>query len=208
MTKRFPSLCLAFLLLPAILRANSLSIRRVIDGDTLLLSDGVRVRLIGVDTPEHHTSPKLKKDADRTKRDVAAVKALGKEATRFVKRLAEGRPVRLEYEKPNRTSGHKDRYDRTLAYVYFTPRNCDELEHSLAEEVCELKSYDEGFLNALIIEAGYGNVYTKFPFHYMDNFRDLEKQARENGRGLWKEEGLRMSRLIKRKDWDWLFAFR
>jgi endonuclease YncB( thermonuclease family) len=60
----------------------------------------------------------------------------------------------------------------------------------LAEQVCELDSYEKGFLNALIIEAGYSYAYTKFPFQKMERFRELEKQARQNNRGLWKEKGL------------------
>jgi endonuclease YncB( thermonuclease family) len=121
-TKQFPSLCLAFLLLTTPLRADSLFIKRVVDGDTVLLSNGEKVRLIGVDTPEVHASQKLNKDAERSKRSREVIRALGKQSSQFVKQVAEGRPARLEYEKSNKVSGHQDRYNRTLAYVYFTPK--------------------------------------------------------------------------------------
>jgi micrococcal nuclease len=52
-----------------------------------------------------------------------------------------------------------------LAYVYLT---------------------DGTFLNAEIIKHGYGFAYTKFPFKYLAEFRRYEREARENGRGLWK----------------------
>jgi endonuclease YncB( thermonuclease family) len=37
-----------------------------------------------------------------------------------------------------------------------------------------------------IIKQGYGYVYTKYPLKYMEEFREYEREARENGRGLWK----------------------
>lgn len=75
-------------------------VRRAVDGDTLLLEDGQRVRLLGVDTPE-------------TKREGTPVQPWGPEAHEFTARLVEGHPVRLEFDR-ERT----DKYGRVLAYVY------------------------------------------------------------------------------------------
>ena len=75
-------------------------VSRVVDGDTLVVAEVGRVRLIGVDTPESV-------DPRRPVGDFA------KEAAAFTKQLVEGRRVRLEYD-----STRTDRYDRTLAYVY------------------------------------------------------------------------------------------
>jgi endonuclease YncB( thermonuclease family) len=80
-------------------------VQRVVDGDTLLLGTGERVRLIGVDTPE-------------TKRPNTPVEYFGKEASAFTKRLAEGKRIRLEYDQANNHLGHKDPYGRTLAYIF------------------------------------------------------------------------------------------
>lgn len=73
--------------------------------------------------------------------------------------MLEGKHVRLEYDW-ERT----DRYGRTLAYVRLP---------------------DGALLNAEIIRQGYGHAYTRFPFKYLDEFRQYEREAREAGRGLW-----------------------
>ena len=122
---------------------------RVVDGDTIILSNGERVRLIGVDTPE-------------TKHPNKPVEYFGKEASAFTKRMVEGQEVRLEYDQQQR-----DKYGRLLAYVYLM---------------------DGTFLNAEIIKQGYGHAYTRFPFKYMEEFRQYEKEAREAKVGLWADK--------------------
>ena len=73
---------------------------RVVDGDTLLLENDERVRLIGVDTPEVVHPQKL-------------VEPFGPEATEFTRSHVEDRLVVLKYDRERR-----DRYRRILAYVY------------------------------------------------------------------------------------------
>jgi len=79
---------------------SKIKVSRVVDGDTLKLENGERVRLIGVDTPE-------------TVRPNKPVEYFGKEASAFTKRLCEGKTVRLEFDQTKR-----DKYDRLLAYIY------------------------------------------------------------------------------------------
>ena len=75
-------------------------VERVVDGDTLLLAGGTRVRLLGVDTPE-------------TKHPRRPVEPLGPEASKFTRAHVEGRKVMLKFDRERR-----DRYRRVLAYVY------------------------------------------------------------------------------------------
>ena len=75
------------------------------DGDTIKLSSGETIRLIGVDTPE-------------TKHPTKPVQFFGKEASAFTKREIEGKTVRLEYD-----TQRTDKYRRTLAYIYRQPDN-------------------------------------------------------------------------------------
>lgn len=81
-------------------QSGPVHVERVIDGDTLVIEGGQRVRLIGVDTPEtqHPNEP---------------VDPLGAEATQFVRSLVEGRAVRLDFDRER-----LDRYNRLLAYVW------------------------------------------------------------------------------------------
>ena len=73
---------------------------RVIDGDTVELENGDRVRYLGIDTPEtvHPDKP---------------VECYGPEASERNKELVEGKTVSLLQDGPDR-----DGYDRLLRYVF------------------------------------------------------------------------------------------
>jgi micrococcal nuclease len=89
-----------------------------VDGDTIVLGTGEKVRLIGVDTPEVHESAKLCKHGERSQRDVQTIRGLGNKASEFTTKLVKGKHVRREFDQVNGHTNHKDRYGRTLAYVY------------------------------------------------------------------------------------------
>lgn len=90
------------------------------------------------------------------------VEFYGKEASNYVKSLLTGKKVRLEFDVDR-----IDRYGRTLAYIFLK---------------------DGTFLNADLIENGYGQVMTVPPnVKYSEKFLELERKARENNIGLWKE---------------------
>lgn len=140
---------------------SDILVKRVIDGDTLLLENGERVRLIGIDTPEVHESEKLYKDSRRTQQDVQAIKELGRRAWDFTKTLVGGKRVSLEFDVQKH-----DKYDRLLAYVYLK---------------------DGTFVNAKIVQEGYASLLTIPPnVKYADLFLKLYREARETKRGLWK----------------------
>lgn len=85
----------------AVPSGDDVAVERVVDGDTVVVTGDVTVRLIGVDTPE-------------TRDPRRPVECFGEEAARHLgSLLPPGTPVRLAYDV-ERT----DRYDRTLAYVY------------------------------------------------------------------------------------------
>lgn len=98
-------------------------------------------------------------DTPETKHPKKPVEYFGHEASRFTEGMAKGKRLRLEHDRQQR-----DRYGRLLAYVYLE---------------------DGTFLNAEIIRRGYGFAYTKYPFRHMEDFRRMEREARESGAGLW-----------------------
>jgi micrococcal nuclease len=120
-------------------------------------------RVIDGDTVELITGEKVHLigvDTPKTKDPRKPVQYFGKVATTFTQRLVEGKRVRLAYDQQ-----HQDKYGRTLAYVYL----------------------DDGtFVSAEIIKQGHGFAYMRFPFKFLEEFRQLEREAREVGRGLWK----------------------
>ncbi len=141
---------------------SDIYVTRVIDGDTLKLESGERVRLIGIDTPEMHDSDKLYRDAQRTHQDIQTIKALGRRAYEFTRNLVEGKEVSLEFDVER-----QDKYGRLLAYVFLK---------------------DGGtFVNAEIVKQGYASLMTWPPnVKYADLFLLLYRQARQHKRGLWK----------------------
>lgn len=79
---------------------EQVTITRVIDGDTVVTSEGERIRYIGIDTPE-------------TVHPFKDIEFYGQEASDKNKALVEGKTVELEKD-----ISKKDRYGRTLAYIW------------------------------------------------------------------------------------------
>lgn len=75
-------------------------VKRVVDGDTIELDNGEKVRYIGINTPES-VDPRR------------PVECFGKEASAYNKELVEGKKVRLE-----RNISERDKYGRLLRFVY------------------------------------------------------------------------------------------
>jgi len=88
--------------------ASEIRVERVVDGDTLLVGDHVRVRLIGTNTPE-------------TVKPDSPVEPWGPEASEFTKQFVAGGMVRLEFD-----GDRFDRHGRTLAYVWVGERMLNE----------------------------------------------------------------------------------
>jgi micrococcal nuclease len=89
--------------------ADEVLVERVVDGDTLVIAGGDRVRLIGVDTPE-------------TKHPNKPPEPFGSDACEFTRQMVEGKRVQIEHDPGERT----DRYGRTLGYVYVDGRMLNE----------------------------------------------------------------------------------
>lgn len=132
------------LALPAVAAAQR--VRQIIDGDTITVSGVGVVRLIGVDAPEKTGGYRQSEP-------------FGDAATAFMRRLLEGRDVRLEYDGPR-----KDQYNRTLAYVFLP---------------------DGRLANLEIIKSGYAETYRRFDYRRKPEFFAAEREAKAARRGMW-----------------------
>lgn len=127
---------------------ETVTVKRVLDGDTLDLTDGRRIRLLGIDAPEvaHENQP---------------AQPYSKEATDWLRSRIEGASVSLRID-----SAKKDRYGRTLAWVY------DEHGKMLNEELLA-----EGLVRLL---ADFG-----LPADLEPQLRQAESEARILKKGVW-----------------------
>ncbi|MEX2140394.1 MAG: thermonuclease family protein [Pirellulales bacterium] len=141
---------------PEKLDAGEYPVVRVTDGDTLRLTNGARVRLIGIDTPETRLSPNSGGEDQ----------PFAQEAKAFVERATEDGKVRLEFDKER-----IDKYGRFLAYVWYVDRTSEE-ELLLNEEL----------LRAGLAKARLGYSYSDA---MKRRFRAAELEAREARRGVW-----------------------
>jgi micrococcal nuclease len=125
-------------------------VSRVIDGDTFDLKTGERVRLIGVDAPEYEPWK-------------GRIDPYGREASQFLRALLSGQPVLLEEDMEV-----KDKYGRTLAYVYLAGGE---------------------FVNLKIVQEGLARVKRYLPNQrYHSLFKTAEKEAKSKKKNVWSEQ--------------------
>jgi micrococcal nuclease len=99
-----------------------------------------------------------------TKDPKKPVECFGRHAEQYTRDAVEGKIIRLVLDKANFKRRHKDPYRRTLAYAYLE---------------------DGTMLNRELIRGGYAYAEIRFPFHYLVEFRELERQAKTQSLGLW-----------------------
>ncbi len=92
----------------ALSEETAYQVKRVVDGDTIVLGNNARVRLIGADTPE-------------TVKPNWPVEPWGPEATRFTRDFLAGGTVQLQLDRER-----VDKYGRFLAYVWVDDRMLNE----------------------------------------------------------------------------------
>ena len=93
------------------------AVKKVYDGDTLLLSDGRKIRFLGVNTPEVEGRHK-------------SAEAGGERAKVWLRQRLEGRKVSLQFDVEK-----EDKYQRTLAHVFDQDKrhiNLELIERGLA----------------------------------------------------------------------------
>lgn len=131
------------------------NIIRHIDGDT------VRVRFSNLpkDLSAEETIRFLGVDTPETVHPNQEVQRFGKEASEYTKNSLLGKDVYIAFDWDLR-----DRYGRLLAYIYIEPGRC---------------------FNTILVQEGYGHAYLQYPFQFLEEFKILEQEARQQKRGLW-----------------------
>jgi len=139
--------------------------------------DGFRgkvIRVIDGDTfvasinGDEYTIRLIGVDTPETVNPKKEIEKYGKEASDYLNNTLSGQTVILGFDE-NKT----DVYNRLLAYVYL----------------------GNIFVNADIIQKGYGYAYTRFPFKYETDFIKYENLARENRLGIWNDKEI--AKIIK-----------
>ena len=125
------------------------------------------IRVVDGDTIEVDMDGNLEKvrligvDTPETHHPDKGVECFGQLASNYTKNALEGKSVRLESDETNQ---NRDRYQRLLRYVYT----------------------EQGELwNRRLIADGYAHALTAFPFTKMKEFKELEKNAMIQSKGLW-----------------------
>lgn len=146
-------------------KTETAHVLRVIDGDTIELTDKRRVRYIGIDTPEIG-------DLDETKPGFSNSKArlwkacFAKEAKEENQRLLDGKTVSLIKDVSD-----TDKYGRLLRYVYVDPPTGE------ARDV---------FVNDYLVRQGFARIDTVPPdIAYQKQLLEAQREAKGQGRGLW-----------------------
>lgn len=128
---------------------------RAVDGDTLWVE--IAKPPAGIAFSE--AIRLLGVDTPETVHPRKPVESFGREASAYTEKALLGKEVKLAFDWDVR-----DRYGRLLAYVYLADGSC---------------------FNASMLRDGYAFAYLSYPFAFMEEFKDLEKEARASRRGLW-----------------------
>lgn len=163
MWQRFFLLLTLLLLLPVSSQAAALTGRVlwVYDGDTLMIENIGKVRLLGIDTPEYQTSSRDRYYTEKFQLETDRLRQISGLAKKHNIRNSKGTKVRLEFDKVR-----KDKHDRLLAYVYLP---------------------DGTMLNLALLEKGLATVFRRYDFKYKKDFLKAEKKAQKKGLGLWEK---------------------
>lgn len=151
---------------------DTLVVTSVAEAHTLQLSDGERVRLIGVDVPPRTYGPDLERWALRTSQEPAALRAQGEAAHAFAVDAAEGVAVELATDPAYRSRDHRTPNGALLAYVYL-----------LADDSGARVLLNEHLLAHGVARAQRGE------YQEAAAFAQAEASARDEGNGLWNTDG-------------------
>lgn len=143
--------------------AEPVNLVRVIDGDTIVVKSAQgeeTVRLMSVDTPES-VHP-----------DIEEKQPFSEDATKFTTQILGSADIEILLE---RGKPEKDKYDRTLGYIWIKGNN----------------GFDDSLFNSLLVFEGFArlNVYDNQENKYLGELARAEDMAKSNKFGIWSIDG-------------------
>lgn len=134
---------------------EAVTVARVVDGDTFQTSDGRKVRLIGVKTPESTTKHE----------------EYGKEASNYTSSKLNGKQVWIQKDVSD-----TDRYGRSLRIVWLAIPTDDMNEDEIRTKMFNADLVHNGYAEP--------STYAP-DVKYSEHFVKFAQEARENSAGLW-----------------------
>jgi endonuclease YncB( thermonuclease family) len=164
---------------------NLFVVSKILDAETLQLENGAQVRMIGLRVPRTGDPKPKGTEEDRAWENVRFVGKNSAAARSFLIDRSKGKTVHLQYDPVYAGVKHRDPRGRILAYVWLR-----ELELSIEQNwlVADLARHPYGFpvlLNACMIRAGFARTDESVDFDYVREFRVLQGEALQDGRGIW-----------------------
>ncbi|MFD1736129.1 thermonuclease family protein [Bacillus salitolerans] len=134
---------------------EAVTVARIIDGDTVELTDGRKVRLIGVNTPE----------------STSRTEEYGKEASNYTKSKIEGKQIWIQKDHSD-----KDRYDRILRIAWLAIPENDMDEQEIRTKMFNADLVINGYAEPSTYppDVKYSEIFVKFA-----------REARDKETGLW-----------------------
>jgi micrococcal nuclease len=147
--------------------ASEGTVTRAYDGDTLEVSGIGKVRLIGIDALDGHSTDRMAGQSRRYGLSLRDVQRWADEAADFARRELEGRRVALAF-------GHElhDEYGRVLAHVSL-PRKGERQDFGL-----------------VMLRAGLAATYRNVRHTLQEEYMRAEREAQSRRRGMWQDARL------------------
>ncbi|MBI3316410.1 MAG: thermonuclease family protein [Candidatus Omnitrophica bacterium] len=178
-------LLLSLLLSPIQMYGDDITLKRALDGETLELTDGRVIRLIGVATNNVQLILSERFKASYRQMQSMSLSSLSAQAMNFMDTNVGQRPLILSFDSSNAGTSHFDENGRLLAYVWYSLHLKADPASSQGEKGLGYQTQDR-LLNSELIKMGLGFVDTRRPFIQKEVFLRFEKEAAEKREGVWR----------------------
>ncbi len=182
---------------PQLWSAEEIRVTRAVDGETLQLSDGRSVRMIGVVTND--AKPILRERFKASENQIAgmALQKLPEDVMAYVETNVVGRLVILSFDPANAMRGHLDSEGRVLAYVWYSIHFQEERDGDDVRRAFQVRSEDR-LLNGELIREGHAFADATSSYINQKLFLRYEQEAADRKLGMWRSSAQLYKDLLTR----------